>query len=145
MYIIDEASKSIMEMSVETNQTKGMMTDYTGIKKTGSGMGEIGGKTLPYEEYAAGETGGVVRYYIDGGQVYGIESEYEGFKTVMIITNVSNSVPAGTFDLPEGYSSMGSFDASGGMDLSGYLPEDFDMSDIELPEGVTLPDGLKMP
>lgn len=145
MYTIDDEHKVIMEMSVGTNQTQGTMTDYTGIKKTGGGIGEIGGKTLPYEEYAAGETGGTVRYYIDGGQVYGIESQVEGYKAVMIITNPSNSVPAGAFDLPEGYSSMGAFDAAGGMDISKYLPEDFDMSDIELPEGVTLPEGFKMP
>jgi hypothetical protein len=103
-YIVMDAEKMIMKMeNAGAEMTAGMMTDYTGITKTGDGTGEIGGKTLPYEEYTESETGSVVRYYLDGGQVYGIESEYEGYKTVMIITNASVSVPAGVFDLPEGY------------------------------------------
>jgi hypothetical protein len=105
-YIIDDANKFIMKSPGGMNPTEGMMTDYSGIAKTGDGTGEINGKTLPYEEYAEGETGATVRYYLDGGQVYGIESEYEGYKTVMIITNPSNGVPADAFDLPEGYTQM---------------------------------------
>jgi hypothetical protein len=105
-YIIDDASKLIMTAQGGMNPTEGMMTDYSGIAKTGEGTGEIDGKTLPYEEYTESETGATVRYYIDGGQVYGIESAYEGYKTVMIITNAKNSVPSGAFDLPEGYTQM---------------------------------------
>jgi predicted small lipoprotein YifL len=105
-YIIDDANKLIRQAQGGMNPTEGMMTDYSGIAKTGDGTGEINGKTLPYEEYAESETGATVRYYLDGGQVYGIESEYEGYKTVMIITNPKNSVPSGAFDLPEGYTQM---------------------------------------
>jgi hypothetical protein len=105
-YIIDDASKFIMTAPGGMNPTEGMMTDYSGIAKTGDGTGEIGGKTLPYEEYTESETGATVKYYLDGGQVYGIESQYEGYKTVMIIANAKNSVPAGAFDLPEGYTQM---------------------------------------
>jgi outer membrane lipoprotein-sorting protein len=105
-YIIDDANKFIMKAAGGMNPTAGMMTDYSGIAKTGDGTGEINGRSLPYEEYTEGETGATVRYYLDGGQVYGIESEYEGYKTVMIITNPKNSVPANAFDLPEGYTQM---------------------------------------
>ncbi len=108
MYIVDDASKMIMIMSggVDPAMTQGLITDYAGITKTGDGTGEIDGKSLPYEEYTDEETGAVVRYYLDGGQVYGIESTYEGYNTVMIITNASSSVPPGAFDLPEGYTEM---------------------------------------
>lgn len=106
-YVIMDTEKMIMKMAnAGADMTAGMMTDYTGIAKTGDGTGDIGGKTLPYEEYTESETGSVVRYYLDGGQVYGIESEYEGYKTVMIITNASDTAPAGAFDLPEGYTEM---------------------------------------
>jgi hypothetical protein len=105
-YIVDDANKFIMKAPGGMNPTAGMLTDYSGIAQTGSGTGEIGGKTLPYEEYAESETGAAVRYYLDGGQVYGIESEYEGYKTVMIITNPSNKVPAGAFELPTGYTEV---------------------------------------
>jgi hypothetical protein len=105
-YIVDDANKFIMKVSGDMNATEGMMTDYSGIALIGSGTGEIDGKTLPYEEYAESEMGATVRYYLDGGQVYGIESEYEGYKTVMIITNTSKIVPPGAFDLPEGYTEM---------------------------------------
>ncbi len=106
MYVVDDASKMIMEMPTEMTMTEGMMTDYSGITKTGDGIGDIDGKTLPYEEYTESETGAIVRYYLDGGQVYAMESDYEGYKTIMIITNPSSSVPAGAFDLPEGYTKM---------------------------------------
>jgi hypothetical protein len=144
-YIVDDVNKYIMKAQGGMNPTEGMMTDYSGIVKTGEGTGEINGKTLPYEEYAESDTGAIVRYYLDGGQVYGIESEYEGYKTVMIITNPSNSVPAGAFDLPEGYTDMESFGRTDGVSPEDYLPDDFEMPDVALPDGVTLPDGIKIP
>jgi hypothetical protein len=104
-YIIDDASKMIIIMSgISEEMTGEIMTDYTGITKTGEGEGEIDGKTLPYEDYTV--EGYVVRYFLDGGEVYGMETEAEGFKTEMIITNAKSSVPADAFDLPEGYMEM---------------------------------------
>jgi hypothetical protein len=103
-YIVDDANKLIMKAPGGMNATAGMITDYSGIAPVGSGTGEIGGKTLPYEEYS--QEGAMVRYYMDGGQVYGIESEYEGYRSVMIITNPSKTIPSGAFDLPEGYAQM---------------------------------------
>jgi len=106
-YVVDDASKLILKMSnAGAEVTGGMMTDYSNIEKIGEGEGEIGGKTLPYEEYKEAQTGATVKYYLDGGQVYGIVSEYEGYVSTMIISNPSNSVPAGAFDLPSGYTEM---------------------------------------
>jgi hypothetical protein len=106
-YIVDDANKMVIKMSnAGAEMTSGMMTDYTGIELTGSGEGEINGKTLPYEEYTEAELGSTIRYYLDGGQVYGWESEYEGYRTVMIITNSSQNIPSGSFDIPSGYTEM---------------------------------------
>lgn len=104
-YIIDDASKLIMKMSGSAlDMTGGIPTDYEEMVAVGSGTGEVNGKTLPYEEYTV--EGVSTKYYMDGGMVYAIESTYEGSYTLMIISNASNSVPAGAFDLPEGYMEM---------------------------------------
>lgn len=104
-YIIDDASKLIMKMANAGPEiTGGMATSYEDMTVVGSGTGEVNGKTLPYEEYLA--EGVQVKYYMDGGMVYAIESTYEGAYSLMIISNASNTVPAGTFDLPEGYMEM---------------------------------------
>jgi predicted small lipoprotein YifL len=103
-YIVDDVNKLVIKSPDGMDVTAGMMTDYSGISLTGSGTGEINGRTLPYEEYT--QEGAMVRCYFDNGQVYGIESEYEGYISVMIITNQSRNVPAGAFDLPKGYTQM---------------------------------------
>ena len=102
--IVDEQKMMIKMANAGPDVTSGIVTDYTDIKKAGSGTGEINGKKLPYEEYES--EGAKVKFYMEGGQVYGIESENEGFKSVMIISNPSNKAPAGVFDLPEGYRLM---------------------------------------
>lgn len=146
MYMIDDIQKYIMEISGSAQATEGMMTDYSGIVKTGDGVGEINGRSLPYEEYVQGDTDATVKYFLDGGNVYGIVSEYEGYKTTMIIKNPSDKAPAGAFDLPTGYSDMGSFDMQGDAgSLEDYLPDGFEAPDVELPEGFTLPEGIELP
>ncbi len=102
MYMVDNANKMIITMStVSPDLTGGMPTDYADMKKSGSGEGEVDGKTLPYDEYTI--EGYSVKYYMDGDKVYAIESEAEGAKSLMIIENASKSIPDGIFDLPEGY------------------------------------------
>lgn len=104
-YIIDDASKLIMKMGAASPEfTGGVPTDYGDIELVGTGEGEVNGRTLPYEEYTA--EGVSVKYYMDGGAVYAIESNYEGAYSLMIITNASGTVPAGAFDMPEGYMEM---------------------------------------
>jgi outer membrane lipoprotein-sorting protein len=104
-YIVDDVNKFIMKMpGGGLDITGGLITDYSDIALINSGTGEINGKTLPYEEYES--AGATIKYYLDGGQVYGFESESEGYKTVMIITNPSNKAPADAFELPGGYTEM---------------------------------------
>ncbi|MDR1066540.1 MAG: hypothetical protein LBL35_03765 [Clostridiales bacterium] len=104
-YIIDDANKLITKASnLSAEVANGMIADYSGLKLVNSGAGEIDGKTLPYEEYEM--NGSTVKFYLENGQVYGMESEIAGHKTVTIITNPSNKVPDGAFDLPAGYKEM---------------------------------------
>jgi len=145
MYRIDDENKWIMEFAVGESTTDGMVTDYTGIVSVGTGTGEINGRTLPYEEYVVGETGIPIRYYLDNGQVYGIVTDFEGYKTVMIILNQSNRVPADVFELPAGYSIRDAFGGLDGYDPNDYLPDGFDINDY-MPDGFDindyLPDGF---
>jgi len=136
IYTIDDAHRLILEITAE-DMLQGIPDDYSGITMTGSGVGEIGGRILPYEEYIVDESGASVRYFLDGGEVYGIVTEAEGAKVTMIITNAKSSVPAGVFDLPSDYISMGAIDLSG-INLEDFLPEGFEMPEINLPGGFSL-------
>jgi hypothetical protein len=102
-YTINDETKTIMEVPFSAETMQGLMEDYSDITMTGSGTGEIDGKTLPYEEYSENTTGAKIKYFLDGDTVYGYETGLEGFKSVMIIKNASDKVPDGVFDLPEGY------------------------------------------
>ena len=145
-YLLDDGNKSYMEMPI--GEAADSITDFSNLTLIGAGTGEIKGRTLPYEDYKQGGSGETVRYYLDGGQVYGIETSSTGSKTTMIITNPKNSVPAGVFDIPADYRAAAGISGLGGINLEDYLPEGFDMSDLELPEGFempALPDGVKIP
>ena len=106
-YIIDDEAKMIISVGgIGAEMTAGRLTDYSAIGFVGSGSGEIDGKTLRFVEYEDRTTGSIIKYYLEDGQVYGYESEYDGYKTVTIVTNPKNSVPSGVFDLPTGYDQM---------------------------------------
>jgi hypothetical protein len=104
-YLVDEGSQSIFAMAgLNDSLLGGVVTEYEGIEKTGEGEGTVDGKTLPYVEYS--EDGGTVRYYLENGSVYAMETVSDGYTTTMLISNASNTVPAGVFDLPEGYTTI---------------------------------------
>ena len=117
--MVDDVNEFYMEIPVENDTMTDVKTDYSNMVKAGEGRGEFNGRTLPYEEYAEKDTGIPIRFYLDGGSLCGIEINAEGTKLLMIIENIKNSVPAGTFDLPAGYMDMG--------DLAGML-DGFDLS-----------------
>ena len=167
MYIIDDENKTIMEMATTNSSSGGMFDNYSNIKLVSSGVGEINGKTLPYEEYADSDpdsdSESRVKYFMDGGNVYGMISGTDEYRTTMIIRNQKNSIPAGTFDLPSGYttSSLGGFGADG-FNLEDYMPDGYDPDDYDpdnyysddydpnegMPEGFNindyLPEGFNM-
>jgi hypothetical protein len=140
MYTIDDENKYYLEMPVEAYTPDVGVTDYTGIKKIGSGTGDINGRRLPYEDYSMGTADSEVRFYVDGKDVYAIVTEVEGYKTTIIISNPSNRVPAGVFDLPAGYTDMGAM-FGGGYAPGGYPSGDFDINDY-LPDGFNMDDYL---
>lgn len=124
MYTIDDVNKMVIIMAMEMDSLEGMVSDYTGIELIGTGVGEIDGKTLPYEEYREGDLDATIKYFLDDGEVYGMTTEFDDYLTVMIIHNPSNRAPSGAFDIPSDYmtmdmTDMGGFDFSG-LDLSGF-------------------------
>jgi hypothetical protein len=104
-YMVDHVNKFIIK-SASTPAPIGFgATDNSGIVLVDSGVGEVNGRTLPYEEYGAPGTA-TSRFYLDGDQVYAIESGDGDAHVVMIITNPTQTVPAGAFDLPTGYTEV---------------------------------------
>lgn len=107
-YVINDDAKTVIKMSVPIADLPGdQMTDYSNVvssSSTSSGTEDFNGKSLPYEEYKI-DTGSV-KYFFDGGQVCGFVSEYDGYKTVMVISNATNKIPADAFDVPAGYTEI---------------------------------------
>ena len=104
-YIIDDTSKIIMKSPVNISQANNEMTDFSKIKYVGKGTGNVKGKALPYTEYIS--EGVTVKYYLNSGEVYAIESGAEGAKVLMVIEKSSKTIPSGSFDLPRGYTNIG--------------------------------------
>ena len=103
-YIIDDVNELITKVSgVNAETTGGALTDYSAIGYVGKGEGDIDGKTLPYQEYVDRLTGASIKYFLEDGQVYGYESEYDGYKSITLVTNAENSVSSGIFTLPTNY------------------------------------------
>ena len=106
-YMVDDANKMVIVIQAQgPKDTGGMITDYSNMKYIGSGEGKIDGKTYRYEEYEELTMGSMVKYYLDGAQVYGIETKYEEFMMLMLISNPKNSVPGGIFNIPKGYTEI---------------------------------------
>jgi len=105
MYMVDDNAKTYMAMPTTTpDAAGGMNADFTVMEKTGSGEGEVDGKTLPYEEYAV--EGSPIKFFMDGDTVYAIVNETGGSTATMIITNASKTVPAELFDIPDDYQDL---------------------------------------
>ena len=104
-YIIEDNLKIIMKSPVSISQANNDMPDFSKIKHVRNGTGTVKGKTLPYQEYNS--EGVTVRCYLDGGEVYAIESGAEGAKVLMVIEKSSKTIPSGSFDLPRGYTNIG--------------------------------------
>jgi predicted transcriptional regulator with HTH domain len=106
IYVIDDESKTILKMPADNSDYEmqaGMKTDYSNFTLIGSGTAEFAGKTLPFEDYKEATSGETVRFFLEDEQVYGIFMEVDGATVQMVITNPSDRVPEGAFDLPKGY------------------------------------------
>lgn len=103
-YFLDDAKKSIMELP--TGMTEIIILESGDVEKTGEGMGEINGKSLPYVDYTNKGSHYMTRFYLEGDDVYGFENNEDGNKTVQIISNASGSVLSNVFDFPEDYTQV---------------------------------------
>ncbi|MCL1819150.1 MAG: DUF6273 domain-containing protein [Oscillospiraceae bacterium] len=107
-YSVDDEHKIVMESSDGSDLMAYIITDYSGMVKTGEGTGEFNGITLPYEEYSGGYAGITARFYLDNGVVCGIEND--GNELLLSVRNITNNIPAGTFDWPADYAMVDDFD-----------------------------------
>lgn len=104
LYFIDDVNKTYMEMPITSEEETAPELDIVSdedFSYTGSGTGTVDGKTLPYEEYAAGEEN--MRYYFDGKELYAIVVSGSDGETVMRILEISDKIPSGMLKIPAGY------------------------------------------
>jgi hypothetical protein len=81
-----------------------MMNILDGSGKVGEGYDDFNGKFLPYEDYGYGKNGEIIRYFFVDNEVYGISNIFEdGERDEKLITNVTNIIPEGVFDIPAYY------------------------------------------
>jgi len=105
MYSINDAAKTVMKIAVPTSPEKGKPADFSGLNYLGDGKGTVNGKSLPYEEY--GFEGGTLRYYFDGKKLYAMESKMTEATMLMLVEEFSDKIPAGIFDIPTDYQTVG--------------------------------------
>jgi len=96
VYMVDHTSKTVMTWA-QTQEDEKETFDMEGIAFLGSGK-EDG---LTYEEYSA--AGSNMKYYFDGKNLVKISAAVGGQKMVMEILEMSETVPAGMFEIPAGY------------------------------------------
>jgi len=96
---------SIEEMGMEGFLEEMMLDFFNGVnlQKTGDGEAMLNGKMTSYEDYKDSD-GEISRFFVDGGKVVAMGSP--DVDEVMIITKMSATIPAGTFDVPAGYINM---------------------------------------
>jgi len=96
-YSINNERKTVLEMS----STDEFVIGKGGIEYIGSDTGWISGRLLPYEEYII--DGSSTKYFLDGGTVYGFIRDSGAIKPEVVMSNISDSLPEGVFDLPADY------------------------------------------
>lgn len=105
MYMVSHEEKTVMVMQANPSQQGGGDTfPESGFVFKGDGTAELFGTPRPYEEY--GTDSGDVRFFFDGGKLAGFESSAEGMTVQMEILEMSENIPAGMFDIPDGYEVM---------------------------------------
>jgi predicted small lipoprotein YifL len=99
-YMVSHENKMILISSgaLDINQSEIPQGGYV-FKDSGSA--ELFGVLLKYEEYTT--DGGDVRFFFDGDKLAGFESSAEGITVQMEVLELSDSIPAGMFDVPDDY------------------------------------------
>lgn len=106
-YMVDDNQKMAMNMAVIGLDLSAMMPSHVATTSpTGSGTGEVMGKTLPYEEYS--ENGMVIRYYYDGITPAYITGESQNESFIYEIVEFSTTVPDSLYGIPSDYTIINS-------------------------------------
>jgi hypothetical protein len=104
MHMIMDAEKMVMIMpaGAGADVAGGGGVSTNGMTPSGSGTAQLGGRSLPYEEYKDAQ-GNRVQYFLDGARLAGIRS-ISGRDTIdMVISELNQNVPNNVFDIPRGY------------------------------------------
>jgi len=96
MYMVSDASGNVASEYVQTE----------GMKASGLGTDEFGGKSLSYEEYSD-DDGNISQYFIDGNKLAGIRNIIGGITMDIVILELNKNVPNSVFDIPSDYQEMG--------------------------------------
>ena len=100
MIMDSEEMVMIMPAGAETAGGGGVSTD--GMRPSGSGTAQFGGRSLPYEEYRDAK-GDRTQYFLDGTRLAGIRSISGSVTVDMVISELNQNVPNNVFDIPQGY------------------------------------------
>jgi len=118
IYNLNESSKTytITPYNPETQGALKINADYSNLTYTGKGNGPIPGFTdidnasYNYDEYTVqtdNETSGMtLRYYMNNETLYAIYMNVMGDTSVMRITTISDEIPEGLLELPDGYTQV---------------------------------------
>lgn len=110
IYMVDHVNRmvNVMNQAAESDSDISDITDDTvpeietdDIEYVGSGT--EGG--LKYEEYRSG-SGMRIFYYFDGENLKKIKTIHDDFESMMEILELSDDVPADSFDIPQDYQQM---------------------------------------
>jgi hypothetical protein len=105
-YVIFDELEAYMGMSAEEMDLTELFDDFlveswADANVIGGGNAEINGKMLDYIIYTYNDETG--RIFIENGQVYALASATDVDEYAMIVSNVSDNVPASLFDVPTDY------------------------------------------
>jgi len=115
VYLIDDMDMTITQLPYTEDDFSSssifMMADYNEIRHVRSGVGEVHGRTLPFEEYTyiQNDRTGMMRYFIYNNEVYAFAYTFDFddyvFFTV-IFTYMSDNVEEYIFELPTSYTEI---------------------------------------
>jgi len=103
-YVIDHASKMVLQLAEVTDAGDSSFDESTGIVDVDPDIAYLGEGTegnLTYEEYASMD--GTIRYYFDGDEFVKMVVDSNGQIITMEILEISDTVPDGIFDIPGDY------------------------------------------
>lgn len=118
MYSFDEANMTYTATPAAENADPSTTYNYTNMQYRSSGSSTIAGlenidtNTYKYEEYVCTiDTNDTqitvpIRFYMNDEDLYAIAINTLGIETVLLITTMSEDIPEGMLQMPEGYTEV---------------------------------------